>query len=210
MSDLKLTFYQDLAEVKKSLYQEVTAKKFFAGNPETTRQKYAALGGVVILVGAVSIFGAVKLIVGPLATFGAGVMLSGIGLLIASRFMPQRTALGHELWQRSKGYYEFISGAEKYRQRFFEKKNMFNDILAYAIVFKLTDKFAKAMADMGVEASQPSWYVGSRPFNTTYFVSSVNTFSSSMSRAIASTPSSSGSSGGSSGGGFGGGGGGSW
>ncbi len=210
MSDLKLTFYQDLAEIKKSLYQEVTSKKFFVGNPETTRQKYGALGGIVIAVGAVSIFGAVKLILGPLATCGAGVMISGIGILIASRFMPQRTALGHELWQRSKGYYEFISGAEKYRQRFFEKKNMFNDILAYAIVFKLTDKFAKAMADMGVETSQPGWYVGSRPFNTAYFVSSVNNFSSSMSRAIASTPSSSGSSGGSSGGGFGGGGGGSW
>jgi uncharacterized membrane protein len=209
MSDLKLKFYQDLADIKQSLYKEVTEKKLYAGNPEKIRQKYLGIGIAILVFGGICIFSGIKLILGPLATLGGGILITGLGMMLASRFMPQRTAYGHELWQRSKGYYEFINGAEKYRQQFFEKKNMFNEILAYAIVFKLTGKFAKTMKDMGVEPSQPTWYAGSRPFNTLYFTSSVNDFSSSMSRAIAATPSSSGS-GGSSGGGFGGGGGGSW
>jgi len=139
-------------------------------------------------------------------------MASGLVLLVMSRFMPRRTAYGRELYRRVKGYNLFISTAEKYRQRFFEKKNMFNEVLPYAITFGLTEKFAKQMHDIGLEPSTSGWYVGTNNFNTASFASNINSFSSSMSNAMASTPSSSGgfSGGGSSGGGFGGGGGGSW
>jgi len=67
------------------------------------------------------------------------------------------------------------------------------------------------MKDLGVEPSKPTWYTSSRPFNASGFASDINSFSNSLSTAIAFTPRSSGSGGGgSSGGGFGGGGGGSW
>lgn len=79
-------------------------------------------------------------------------------------------------------------------------------ILPYAIVFGVAEKFAKAFEKMGIEPQQPSWYVGSRPFNAVVFGGSMSSFSSSIGTAMAATP------GGSSfsGGGFGGGGGGSW
>ena len=94
---------------------------------------------------------------------------------------------------------------------FFEKKNMFNEVLPYTIIFGLTGKFAKALKDMGLKPANPSWYHGTQAFNALYFSSSVNNFSNSLSTAISSAPKSSGfSGGGSSGGGFGGGGGGSW
>ena len=126
--------------------------------------------------------------------------------------MSKRTAHGRELYRRTKGFQLFISQAEKYRQRFFEKENMFNEILPYAIVFGLTTKFAKAMEKIALHPQTSSWYIGSRSFNIAVFSSSINSFSNSLSSAIAATPKGSGFSrgGGFSGGGFGGGGGGSW
>src|SRR3989344_4220040 len=115
------------------------------------------------------------------------------------------------MFRRARGYELFVSRAEKYRQQFFERKNMFNDILPYAIVFGVTEKFAGAFKDLGIEPPRPSWYVGSGTFNPVLFGASMASFSNSFSSAISSAPGGgSGFSGGGAGGGFGGGGGGSW
>lgn len=211
MSDLKTTFYDDLADVKKRLYEDIMKKKLFAAHPETVRTKYLGIGFAILFLGGLCIFAAFPLISGPLLTFGLGIAISGIIFMFASRSMPRRSALGREYYQRILGYRLFISGAEKYRQQFYEKKNLFNEILPYAIVFGLTEKFAETMKDMGVKPTQPNWYTGRHAFTPIVFASDVNDFSRSLSTAITSTPSKSGGfSGGSSGGGFGGGGGGSW
>ena len=120
-------------------------------------------------------------------------------------------AYGHELYRQIKGYKLFVSGTEKYRQPFFENRNIFMQVLPYAMVFGVTKKLAKAMEQMGIEPSQPAWYVGSQAFNIGSFSSSMESFSSALSSSIASAPGGSGSGGGGfSGGGGGGGGGGGW
>jgi uncharacterized membrane protein len=209
ISSLKKKFYKDLKVVENTLYKDVVGKNFFSKSPDKTRNFYRGIGIAMVVIG----FFSLTVIGGLLSWFGFGIGLiisGGIVLLLAS-IMPQRTAQGAEMLRRIKGYQLFISGAEKYKQQFFEKKNMFNEVLPHAIVFGLTEKFAKAMKDMGIEPSQPGWYVGSGPFNTMLFASQMNAFSSSMSQAIVSTPSGSGSGGGGfSGGGFGGGGVGGW
>jgi uncharacterized membrane protein len=212
MSALKTTFYDDLAAVKKELYREVVAKNLFAQDPESVRGTYLAAGIIMVVLGGVAIGSAIGAEWVFVSDILLGLIVSGVALIIASRFMPRRTAYGRELYRRVKGYRLFINTAEKYRQRFFEKKNMFNEVLPYAIMFGLTAKFARQMHEMGIEPSQTGWYSSNHAFNTMVFASNMNNFSSSMSSAIASTPSSSGgfSGGGSSGGGFGGGGGGSW
>ncbi len=213
LSSLKKTFYDDLAEVKKALYRDIIDKKLFFKNPETTRTIYLGVALGMFILGGLFIFIGATTIVAPLLTFGIGFFISAIVMIFVSRFMPRRTAYGRDIYRRAKGFREFIDGAEQYRQQFFEKKNLFNDLLPYTIIFGLTDKFAKAMKDIGVEQKQPVWYSGSRPFNSAVFASDINSFSKSLSSAMASTPSSSGgfsSGGGFSGGGFGGGGGGSW
>ena len=209
ISSLKTKFYDDLAEVKKQLYRDILQKNFFVGDPEKIRNIYLGIGFAIIVVGALCVWGGLYFILAPLLSFGIGIILVGFIFLFNSSNMPRRTAYGRELYQRVKGYQLFIGSAEKYRQQFFEKKNMFNEVLPYAIVFGLTGKFAQAMKDMGVQAQNPTWYSGTHAFAPAVFASDVNSFSKSLSDAIASTPSSSGS-GGSSGGGFGGGGGGSW
>jgi uncharacterized membrane protein len=140
-----------------------------------------------------------------------GLLICGIIFIFISFFMPRKTALGRETYRKARGYKLFVSGTEKYRQPFFEKENIFMEVLPYAMVFGVTNKLANAMKEMGIQQPQPSWYVGTTAFNISRFTSDVNNFSNSFSSVIASSPSGSGSGGGGvSGGGFGGGGGGSW
>ncbi len=211
VSSLKTTFYTELQEIKQELYNEVVAKKLFSSDPEKARGKYVLAAIIFVIVGFIITVNGFSSEFIFFADIGLGILISGIVLLIFSQFMPRRTAYGRNLYRQVKGYEEFISRSEKYRQQFFEKKNLFTEVLPYAIVFGVTAKFAKQMKEIGVQTTQPNWYVGTHPFNTYAFGSSIDDFSNSLSSAIASSPSSSGfSSGGSSGGGFGGGGGGSW
>lgn len=212
VSNLKLAFYDELAQVKKKLYVDVTEKKLFPTDPEKVRTKYLLIAIGIVVVGFILITSSGS--GGFIVPFdiGVGITVSGLVLAILSRFMPRRTAYGREMYRRVKGYHLFLGKAEKYRQQFFEKKNLFNEVLPYVIVFGLTEKFVKAMKDIGLGPTRPTWYYGTGPFNTVTFGNSMSTFSSSVGSAIAATPSKGGgfSSGGSSGGGFGGGGGGSW
>jgi uncharacterized membrane protein len=198
ISSLKQSFYSDLADVKKELYAEVVRKKLFPSDPEKVRGTYTGIGVMLLILGGVGVGLSIssELVYG--IDLAVGLALSGIFCIFMAKFMPRRTAYGRELFRRIKGYRLFINTAEKYRQQFFEKKNMFNEVLPYAIVFGITEKFAQQMHETPI-------YAGN-------FGSNLNSFSSSLSSAMASTPSSSGgfSGGGSSGGGFGGGGGGSW
>jgi len=214
-SDLKTTFYKELAQVKQKLYEDGMSKKLFAANPETTRSKYLA-GGIVLVV-----FSGILLISGLtgeneyMTSGGAGFLTAGVLLMIFSQHMPRRSAHGREMYRRILGYRMFIERVEKYRQPFFERQNLFSEVLPYAIVFGVAEKFAQQLKDMGVKVQNPSWYHSTTSFNPVLFSSNINNFSTSMSSAIASAPQSSGFSsggggGGSSGGGFGGGGGGSW
>lgn len=211
VSSLKKTFYDELKKIKDELYSEVVKKGLFPSDPEKIRGKYFAIGFVLAFIGVSLIGYTISTGIVYLTDLCFGLLVSGIVCMLFSRHMPRRTAYGREMYRRTKGYRLFIEKAETHRQKFFEKKNLFNEVLPYTIVFGLTDKFAKAMDEIGLKATSPTWYSGTHHFNTHTFGASMNDFSSSLSSAMASTPSNSGGfSGGSSGGGFGGGGGGSW
>jgi uncharacterized membrane protein len=213
MSDLKMKFYTDLKVVKDQLYEDMVEKGFFPSNPEKVRTMY-----IVASITSIVCFG--TLLFSGLGTeneflFMGGIagVVTGVNFLIMSGSMSRRTAKGYEMFRRIKGYRLFIENVEKHRQKFFESKNMFNEVLPYTIVFGLTAKFAKALKDMGYkpDTTTMSWYTGAHLINLSSFESSMSSFSQSLGSAMASAPSSSGSGGGgSSGGGFGGGGGGSW
>lgn len=214
ISGLEKNFYTDLALVKTALYSHVVENKYFDKNPESVRNKYAGFGIGLFITGIILCF-----VIIPLIGIWIGLSIFGVALLIISRYMPRRTQLGYETYIKILGFKLFIDKAENYRQQFFERKNMFNEILPYAIVFGNAEKFAQAFKKLGIEPPQPDWYVSNHAFNAMLFTSNMSHFSNSFTSAIAAQPTknsfaSSGSGfssgGGFSGGGFGGGGGGSW
>ena len=207
LSDLKDKFYTHISPLKKKLYEEALRKKYFARNPGTVRGTYIAMG---ILIPTVVIFIA--------AFISAAVVPAVISAIIILPFaiwfglkMPRRSAEGAEALRRVRGFRLFINTAERYREKFNEDHNIFSRYLPYAMVFGLTQKWAKAFE--GLKVTPPDWYTGHSAFNAVYFSHTINTVSTQMNSTLAASPASSGSSGfggGSSGGGFGGGGGGSW
>ncbi|RJQ24673.1 DUF2207 domain-containing protein [Candidatus Parcubacteria bacterium] len=219
LSELKNQFYDDLSEVKKKLYKDVVDKNYFPTNPENVKIRYMVLGLALLTFSAFVFYVGLSEPYGVLSGLGLGLIVLGLFILILSRSFAKRTTSGNQTFKKILGFKLFMEKVEVYKQRFMEKENLFNELLPYAIVFGITEKFAQAFKDLGLKPSQPNWYISNRPFNPILFSSNINNFSRSLTSAIASRPSSkhsfvsSGSGfggGGSSGGGFGGGGGGSW
>ncbi len=144
---------------------------------------------------------------------GVNLLLSGLIMLIFGVFMPQKTVRGAELDWQIKGFKLFMETVDKDRAAFYEKENIFEKCLPYAILFGMTKLWIKKIQEIyGSEYFTnytPLWYVGNlTSFNADSFASTINDLSSDISSST-SAPSGSGGAG-SSGGGGGGGGGGGW
>ena len=212
ISELKGTFHSTLNSAEGEVYAQAMSRKFFRARPDMVRLATVGVAISIALAGAGLTF-----VLG--ITFGAGligvaVILVGVVLAVMNRAMASRTAAGREVMQKTLGFRLYMTTAEKYRQQFAEKAEIFTQLLPYAIVFGCVDRWSKAFEGIDTSASN-SWYVGNAPFQAAFLSNSLESMNSSLSSAIASQPPSSGSSsgfggGGSSGGGGGGGGGGSW
>lgn len=208
LSDLKKTLYQATKEVKDKINQEMVDKKYFKENPGKVKSRYGGIGATLFIIPfiAFSVSSLQNIFQHEIAVLLA-MVVSGAIFVVFGLFMSARTAAGHEMKNRILGYKLFISTAEKYRQQFFERQNMFNEILPYAILFGVTEKFTKAFSDLGMKPPQTNWYVGAAAFNAATFSNSMSAFAGSFNSSMSST---SGFSGGGAGGGGGGGGGGGW
>ncbi len=208
ISELKNNFYRVLPPIKNALYQELISNRYFPSNPENIRKifKWAGIGIIVVAVFLFQFWG-MKL----------SIALSGLFVLLFSRFMPRKTKKGSLAKEELVGFREFIERAEKDRIQRLAKDDptLFDRVLPYALVFGLGDRWADAFTDM--YKSPPSWYYSPRygdTFAPRIFVADLGRSLTVMNSSFASSPRKSGGSGfgggGFSGGGFGGGGGGSW
>jgi uncharacterized membrane protein len=197
LSSLKKNFYRDIPDIKKAVKNDLIEKDLIG-------KKGHSLQTTFIIIGTIIAFSPLLLWLGPCA----------IIIAIFSFIMPKRTVKGAELNWRIKGFKLYMETAEKYRQQFNEKENIFEKLLPYAMIFGMTKQWTKKMAQIyGQEYMNnyhPIWFVGSSfaSFNMDGFVSNIESISRNIS---SSTGSSSGFGGGGfSGGGGGGGGGGGW
>lgn len=211
ISELKGTFFTTLRYAEAQMYTDAMSRKLFRVRPDYMRGAVIGIGVLLMLAGA-----GVSFVLGVAAGWGlpgAALALIGLALVATSHVFSTRTAAGRDLMQHTLGFRLYMTTAEKYRQQFAEKAQIFTELLPYAIVFGCVNRWAKAFE--GIDTSQTDgWYVGSRPFQAALIAGSLESFNSSLSTAIAATPGGSGGSGfgggGFSGGGGGGGGGGAW
>jgi uncharacterized protein (TIGR04222 family) len=212
VSELKAKFAERLHTVQDELYQDAVRRGWFAEHPDKVRKQWSARGLMLTVVGGGSIYVLARWT--HLGLLGLPVVLAGLGLLFSASRMPARTAAGTALVRRVRGFRVVIDKAETHISRWAEQENVFTRFLPYAIVFGLTEKWARAFEGLATQPDTASWYVGTHPFTYAAFGSSIDGFAVTTGGTLASTPSGSGSSGfgggGSSGGGGGGGGGGSW
>lgn len=210
LSSLRTKFHARLAEVQQALYKEMVERGWYARSPESTRNRWLGFGiAALVLSIALVVFSAVFT---RWALVPIPFVFGSIALLILHGRTPARTAAGSAVLRQVRGFERFIGSAEQYRAQFAERAGVFYDYLPYAIVFGLTDQWAKAFEGLA-DMPQADWYTG-RSLALVALADNMDRFSRETSGVIASTPASSGSSGfgggGFSGGGGGGGGGGSW
>ncbi|HYT13287.1 MAG TPA: DUF2207 domain-containing protein [Candidatus Nitrosopolaris sp.] len=211
LSDLKGTFQLELRTAEGQMYKDAMSRKWFSSSPQQSRAAWGCLGFGVLLVGV-----AVAYVLGTQfgwGLIGGAVVLTGLALTISFPFMTQRTGAGRDLLQHTLGFRMYMTTAEKYRQQFAAKAEIFTQLLPYAIVFGCVTMWAKAFEGIDTSGTN-TWYVGSGPFQAALLSSSLQSMNANISSAIAFSPSSGSSSGfgggGFSGGGGGGGGGGAW
>jgi len=213
LSDLKGMFAPTLRQAEKEIYADSLLRGLFTSSPTQARAAWGCVGFALVLVGFATTV-TLGLAFGW-GLVGLAIIISGIALAATFPFMPQRTAAGRDLLQHTLGFRLYMTTAEKYRQQFAEKAQIFTQLLPYAIVFGCVTQWAKAFEGIDTAAANSGWYSGNAPFQAALLASSLESMNANISSAITYVPPSAGSSsgfggGGFSGGGGGGGGGGSW
>jgi uncharacterized membrane protein len=206
LSSLKNEFYKSLPEIKKVTLESLEEKKLIEKSGLTYQIVFIVAG--VLLAVATFFLASFSLLSLP------AMLLATLIVFVFAIFMPKRTPTGTEVNWKTKGFRLYMETAEKYREQFNEKENIFEKLLPYAIMFGMTKLWIKKMKEIYGEnyfnAYHPKWFVGGSManFDADGFASHVDSLSSAMAANVSSGSGSGG--GGFSGGGGGGGGGGGW
>jgi uncharacterized membrane protein len=204
LATLKNSFYTHIPAITKAGKDDLKGKGLMETTGITVMNIFISLGMfcVFISIAALGISGLLALSLG----LSAGILIA-FGVI-----MPKRTKEGAELYWQIKGFKLFMETVDKDRAVYYEKENLFEKGLPYAILFGMTKEWVKRMRDIYGEeyfTTHPMlWYAGGMTsFDADSFTTAMDGLSSSIA-ASTSSPSGSGGSGGSGGGGGGGGGGG--
>ncbi|OHD53380.1 MAG: hypothetical protein A2Y33_05565 [Spirochaetes bacterium GWF1_51_8] len=222
-TDLEQTFYSDAAKVESMYGTQFRSKGFFEATGNMWRNIYIFISAAAIFFLVYALFtydDPSKPIIFSIFTLVDSLVFAGI--------MPKKTGKGLDMYQKIKGFREFMSRAEKDKieRLCHDFPTYFDDTIPYAMVFGLAGRWGN-MFD-GLMKEPPNWYRSDyyhdHHFRTTDFIYHLQSSVGKISHSSYSTPPSSsggssggsgwsgggGSWGGSSGGGFGGGGGSSW
>ncbi len=153
--DLKNKFYAHVAPISQSIYEEVTKRGYFHGNPKSVRDRWAGLGvATAVVLGGL----AVLLAMFDIAGWGYWVIGSVIAVVIVLAFsghMPQRTAKGAEETRKWEAFRNYLRDLSRY-QDMETAKDTFEKYLPYAIAFKVEKDWVRRFQDLNVPA--PTWY----------------------------------------------------
>lgn len=220
ISDLKDSFHEQMTSLRNDLYDEVVSRGWYRVRPDRTRLLWYGIGvaavvaaaGVAVLLAAFTTFGLV----------GLALVLPALGLLVAARAMPARTAEGSAALQQVHALRDYLATSTPQQARWEDAEQTFSTLVPYAMVLGLEKRWADAFAPL---ATGPAGRTGGRDTYATYWYvgvpaglhaggigglgSALSSFAATAGSAMSSSPSSS-SGGGGSGGGGGGGGGGGW
>jgi hypothetical protein len=220
ISDLKDSFHEQMTSLRNDLYDEVVSRGWYRVRPDRTRLLWYGIGvaalvltaGVAVLLAAFTTFGLV----------GLALVLPALGLLVAARAMPARTAEGSAALQQVHALRDYLATSTPQQARWEDTEQTFSTLVPYAMVLGLEKRWADAFAPLatgpagrtgGPDTYAPYWYVGVpaglHAGGIGGLGSALSSFASTAGSAMSSSPSSS-SGGGGSGGGGGGGGGGGW
>jgi uncharacterized membrane protein YgcG len=161
LSKLKNKFYEDIPDIKKAMYEELTNEGLFVSNPESTRNRYGCLGAILMILAGIVGFIIMALFsdltaAAILPGFGLGV--TAVGFLILARFMPKKTDKGAEIAARWQAFKNYLKDIDKYSD-LEQQKEIWDRWLPYAIAFGYDKSYIRKFEK--VDAPAPGWYIPS-------------------------------------------------
>ncbi len=147
LSELRKKFAERLQKVKDALYDDMVSRKWFLRRPDKVRQTWTVIGILALSAGiALTI---VLAYFTKLGLLGIPLVIGALLLLIGAKRMPARTAKGTAMTRRVNGFRIVIEKAEEHMSKWAEQENVFTRFLPFAVVFGVTDKWAKAFDSLG-------------------------------------------------------------
>lgn len=161
LSELRQDSHYVLEPIRDEIYRAMIASRLFPTSPFWVREAWTVAGVAVLFVAGGLFLKAESL--GPLAwSLSLALGASGAILVVASRFMPRRTARGSRLLLHLRGFREFLQRAEKDRLERLPPDTL-DRWLPWAIALGVTQRWIHAFDGVPVQA--PAWYTASDVFS---------------------------------------------
>jgi uncharacterized membrane protein YgcG len=189
LSELRNTFAPELNAVESQLYADAVSKGWFVRRPDSVRRAWQGVGIGVMIAGAILTIAFAKTST-HLGLVGLAIIFGGFAIWAIRNAMPARTAKGSAMLARIRGFRTYLETAEAEQLKFEEREQLFARYLPFAIVFGVTDHWAKVFESLATDNPQMSgalgWYVGPAGWNLAYFAASMTHFTTATSGVIAS------------------------
>lgn len=205
LQDVKHKFTQTAYKSIKALNRSMIQRNYYTKSSVKWRNWLPAIWALCFV-------GFMVLVINLFILAAFSFLIVGVVGIFMQTSILKKNEKGREVFQKLKGFRQFIKKAEQDRLRVFVEQDptYFDKTLPYAVAFNLADEWTEKFD--GILTQPPAWYHGVNSSTHSYhnFSEGFDAGIGSVRSAFTSKSSSSGGSGGSSGGGFGGGGGGSW
>ncbi len=217
LSELGGEFAAQLKRAQGALYTDVTKRGWFITRPDQARRKWLALGLAMFGAGVIAVIVAAAKT--HLGIVPIPLVLAGLALAGAAKWMPARTPAGAAMARRVEGFRSYITTAAVAQAHPAGQPDALYDYLPYAIAFGCTQEWADLTGSLAHTGPAPSWYHASAPptpgnlaslTQSSHYFSAMHHFATTANNWVATAGSGSGGSAFSGGGFSGGGGGGSW
>jgi Predicted membrane protein (DUF2207) len=183
LSELKQDFYHQSRLVRSALYQDAVQRGWFTDSPDEVQRRWVKRGRVVTVVGAALTLGAALTDYGLVAL---PILLAGPALMLGAKRMPRRTPVGAELLRRVNGFRAYLQTAGAGRADALHA-DRFSPDLPYAIVFGLTEQWARTVELVGAPPQTP-WFSSRGPYTPHRFGARMGLFSSSSAASLTAPP----------------------
>ncbi|GAB3987938.1 DUF2207 domain-containing protein [Actinoallomurus acanthiterrae] len=189
LSELGGTFADQLAAVRKALYEDVVRQGWFTRRPDSERTRWTTIGMVLAGLGVV---GTILLaIYTNLALVGLAGIIAGAALAVGGQYMPAKTSRGATVLAHTLGFRAHLFRGELPDAPAGHRVALFSHYLPYAVVFDVVQRWAQTVADVGAGNDGPSdnlyWYEGPAEWDLSNFAESMRTFTLATSGAISAS-----------------------
>lgn len=159
LSDLKNTFYKDLAPIYSEMYGELVRLKYFPEDPSAVRTRYT-MGGIGFIVLGALVVGASYLIGGGISLFpmipAVALGITGLIRMGLARSMPRKTDFGSEEAQKWRAFQRYLEEIQRYTD-VQTAADKFQKYLPYAVALGVEKQLIGQFNS--VPAAAPPYYI---------------------------------------------------